>query len=407
MNTFRKSAIVLLLLAFSLSFTGESFAYPEPHGQGGDVGEEIEVINTKISEKKEGISLLSSKINEYKAKIDEKQKQGATLAVELDLLDNRMAKTKLQVEETKEEISLINLEIVSLNKQLETLEERLEREKKMITGVLQEIQVQDNDLALQLFFGSNSFSDLFDQLQYLENINSDLKKAADQVKASRQVVIQKKENQREKREHLEELEEKLEARKFTLASERNAQDVLLSRTQESEAQVRVLLNDVKQEQAFINSQIAQLQADIEGKLSQSDETGGDGSALSWPVDRYGVVMTTYYHDPTYPFRHLWEHSGLDLAAPTGTPILSAAPGYVAWTRKGKLYGNYVMIIHSNGIATLYAHMSRIDVEPDQFVKRGQQIGAMGSTGFSTGPHLHFETRLNGIPVNPMNYLISN
>ena len=69
-----------------------------------------------------------------------------------------------------------------------------------------------------------------------------------------------------------------------------------------------------------------------------------------------------------------------------------------------MYGNYVMVIHTNGIATLYAHLSRIDVVADQFVSRGDIIGAVGSTGFSTGPHLHFEVRLNGIPTDPLSYL---
>jgi murein DD-endopeptidase MepM/ murein hydrolase activator NlpD len=101
---------------------------------------------------------------------------------------------------------------------------------------------------------------------------------------------------------------------------------------------------------------------------------------------------------------------MDLAGPQGTAIETAAPGYVARVYKGQDYGYYVMIIHANGFATLYAHMSRIDVEVDQYVGRGQVIGLTGGrpgtsgAGFSTGPHLHFEVRLNGIPVNPLAYL---
>ena len=103
---------------------------------------------------------------------------------------------------------------------------------------------------------------------------------------------------------------------------------------------------------------------------------------------------------------MFEHSGLDLPAASGTLVLSAATGYVAWTKNGRLYGNYVMVIHASGVSTLYAHLSRIDVVADQFVARGDQIGAVGSTGLSTGPHLHFEVRKNGIPTNPLDYLIS-
>ena len=184
-----------------------------------------------------------------------------------------------------------------------------------------------------------------------------------------------------------------------------AKSSLLAVTQESEAQFQALLEDLRQEQAYLNQQIALLQKDIEGKLNATDELG-DSSILSWPVDPTIRGISAYFHDTSYPFRHLFEHSGLDLPAPTGTPVRAAAPGYVAWTRQGTLYGNYVMIIHTNGLATLYAHLSRIDVTSDQFISRGDQIGAVGSTGLSTGPHLHFEARLNGIPTNPLDYLIS-
>ena len=156
------------------------------------------------------------------------------------------------------------------------------------------------------------------------------------------------------------------------------------------------------DQQFIDQQINALQSEIEGKLSASDQAGDNG-AFSWPlIPKKG--LSTYFRDPTYPFRNLFEHSGIDLPAPTGTVVKSVAPGYVAWTRKGRQYGNYVMVIHANGVATLYAHLSRIDVEPDQFVGRGTVLGAVGSTGLSTGPHLHLEVRKNGIPTDPLNYL---
>ena len=121
-------------------------------------------------------------------------------------------------------------------------------------------------------------------------------------------------------------------------------------------------------------------------------------------------LSTLFHDPTYPFRHLFEHTGVDIPEPVGTPVHAAAAGYVAWVRASRDYGNYIMIIHEDGLATLYAHLSAQWAKPDQFVNQGEVIGKSGGVpgmpgaGLSTGAHVHFEVRKDGIPVNPMEYL---
>jgi murein DD-endopeptidase MepM/ murein hydrolase activator NlpD len=98
------------------------------------------------------------------------------------------------------------------------------------------------------------------------------------------------------------------------------------------------------------------------------------------------------------------HPGIDLGAPIGTPIHAAGTGTVVWCGWMSGYGNLVMIDHHNGLATAYGHQSRIAVGCNQQVTAGEVIGYVGSTGYSTGPHLHFEVRLNGTPVDPLGYL---
>ncbi|MBI2475120.1 peptidoglycan DD-metalloendopeptidase family protein [Candidatus Uhrbacteria bacterium] len=363
---------------------------------------EINALNDQISQKKKNIDNLNDRIDEYKKKIEKKQAEKTSLTVEVNLLDNRIAKTKLEIEETEQTIDLVNTEIALLNNQLTDLEKTLQKDRQLLASVLQKIQVKDQDLPLRVFFGSDSLSQLFDEVQSLETINKDLKQTLERTKQSKIAIESKRETEQTKRDQMQEMQLALEREKDQLEEEVDSQKILISETQNSENQFRLLLQQLKEEEQFITQQISVLQKEIEGKLSAS-ENSGDSSLMSWPFNPLKGI-SVYFNDPTYPYRNLFEHSGIDLPAPKGTPIGSAAPGYVAWAKKGRLYGNYVMIIHSNGLSTLYAHLSRIDVKPDEFVARGQVIGAVGSTGLSTGPHLHFEVRKDGIPTDPIPYL---
>lgn len=390
---------ISLMLVGSFLMSGGLFA----SAQEAVVSEEIEALNQTISQKKGNIEEINRRIDEYKKKIQKKQAEKATLAVELELLDNRIAKTELEIEETEEEIDLINSEISLLSEQLSALETKLNHDRELMSGVLQKIQVKDQEMPLEVFFGTDSLSDLFDEAHALQTINEDLKRTLEKAKQAKAMVEEKRAAQQTKRDQMEQVELTLEKEQQQLQEEVGAQETLIVQTQNSENAFRALLQELKEEQASINQQIAALQKEMEGKLGASD-AAGDSSALSWPVDPSTRGISATFHDPTYPYRHLFEHSGLDLPAKKGTSVKAAASGYVAWARTGRLYGNYVMIIHSDGIATLYAHLSRMDVKPDQFIARGSVIGAVGNTGLSTGPHLHFEVRKDGIPTNPTDYL---
>jgi murein DD-endopeptidase MepM/ murein hydrolase activator NlpD len=393
-------AIILSMVAFCV-----------PTVVGATNGSEIDQLQDDLSSKKDNIEYLEGKISSYERKIQQKQAEQASIAGEIDILENRIAKTELEIQSTNTQIEIADTEITELTQEILAMESEYDTEKELLKDVLQQIQIQDHRFELEVYLSSKSFSEIFDHIERLKNMNNDLKDSLGRIQNTKAQLLVSRDEQETKKEQLVGLQNELARNIKMIDEEMNAKDSLLLATSRSEEQFQQLLYEVQQEQAYIDQQILALQQEIDAKIAASDAFGGDATVLSWPMDPiYGI--SAYYHDPTYPFRHLFEHSGIDIPRGQGTPIYAPAPGYVAWTRTGRSYGNYTMIIHANGIATLYAHMSAFNVFADQFVARGDIIGYSGGmpgtqgAGLSTGPHLHFEVRLNGIPVNPMNYLVN-
>ena len=400
----KKSIALLSFLMMITLFHSAHFTFAQNGAE-----EDVEYLSTEIENKKANVDNLNRKIDQYKKEIAGKQKEGVSLRNELELLDNRVAKSQLDIEQTQQQMEIVNAELRLLEMEQEKLEAQLARDRELLKKVVQKMDTYDRSLRLELLFGSRTFADVFSRVQDLDSVRGELGKTLNRAKDAKTKVTAATLMQQTKRERLSQLFLTINRQKEQWEQETQSKSVLLSQAQNSEVQFQKLLRELREEQAFINNQVLDLQLKLGEKLGESDAVGG--STLSWPVDKGYKGISTLFHDPEYPFRHLFEHSGLDIPQPQGTPLKAAAPGYVAWTRTGRLYGNYIMIIHSGGVATLYAHLSRIDVKPDQFVSRGQTIGATGGmpgtkgAGLSTGPHLHFETRKDGVPVDPMRYLL--
>lgn len=377
-----------------------------------DENGDIDELNQQVKEKKNTLDNLNQQVSIYQKKIAQKQAQVYNLQDQMALIENRIAKAELDIQLVRAEIDALNIELVLLEKQIEDKEARITLQKDTLSRLIRQINKLDDRSYLEVLLAHDSFSEFFDQLKYLEDIQSDLQISLDEIQGLKTDLEDKLALRTAKRQQLEDTKNQLEIEKADLSDEMNLKEILIQDTQSSESMYQELLNDLRQERAYIDSQVANLEATLRDKIEAMDRnfSSGGETVLSWPASPARGI-TAYFHDPTYPFRHLFEHPGIDLRLYQGTPIRSSAPGYVVWAKQGRSYGNFVMILHSNGISTVYAHLSSIQVKVDQFVERGEVIGLSGGmpgtpgAGLSTGPHLHFETRKNGIPVNPLNYLI--
>lgn len=198
------------------------------------------------------------------------------------------------------------------------------------------------------------------------------------------------------------LENELAAELARLAREQRAAAARAARAAAAKAAAdKAAADKAAAEKAAVNRTAATRSAQPRAQTAVAQPPSSDSGQLAWPTAGRVTSGFGWRTHPVYRTRRL--HAGIDIPAPTGQGIVAAADGVIVSAGWRGGYGNAVVIAHSDGLATLYAHQSRLAVRAGQRVRRGQVIGAVGSTGLSTGPHLHFEVRVNGVPRDPMRY----
>lgn len=385
---------------------------------------DIKDLKGLIGQKQGEIENLNAEIGKYKDLIKIKQEQANTLESQISILENQIYKTGLDLKKIKAEIEEKQLEIEQKLLEISETEEKIFLQKERIAETIRVINSHDERTTLEMLLMQDKFSEFFDSLNYLKNLDTELKGVYDSLMFLKTDLENQKSELEKRKEDLEGKKKELDDEKEKLDNQVYGKEVILEQTVQTEREFRNLVAQVQQEQEKTLMQIRQLEQEVKAKLEaerekrkQQGKVLDDPTKLLWPVPNQGV--TVLFHDPDYPFRKwIGEHSGIDIrtlkdGTPTnGLPVKAAADGIVIKIiREGKLAGNIVYVMHDNNIMTVYMHLSRIDVKEDQYLSRGEVLGfsggmpgTHGAGRLSTGPHLHFEVRLNGIPVNPLLYL---
>lgn len=378
----------------------------------GSLKNEIEALDSQVKAQQNKVNDIDALVKKYKQRIDDQNSATLSLQNELALLDNRVQEQELSVEHTKGQIELTNLELQRVNIQIASETQNLQQRQDALGQVVTELQDAQSVGLLESFIARKSLSDFFTRQDELSSLENDLVDATQAVKDLKTGLIQKQADLQKYRASLQAQQDQLQKDQMDLEQERAAKTSLLSETQNQEAEFQRILYELgaqKQEEA---NNAADLEDKLKDKLDSIDQALARGDILlSWPISaKQGI--SAKFHDPSYPFKKLFEHPGIDLPTPVGTPVHAAAGGYIAFNRTGTQYGNYVMVIHPGGVATVYAHLSKFGAKPDTYVERGDIIGYSGGrpgdqgAGLSTGAHLHFEVRQDGIPVDPTQFLPS-
>ncbi len=380
--------------------------------------EEIKKIQEEIQNKEKNIKNLENQKEIYEEKIKIKRKEAGNLNEELSLLSSKINKREIEIETQEEKIKKADLFIKRI--QIETIRKKKEMEdaKNDLKELLIAINGYDQKSYLEIIFLNASLSDIFNHLRYLNVVQGKVSRNIQRIATVKDALEVQENNLRQERQNIINLKTELNGQKIQLTSEKEINQLLLNETRGAEWKFQSLLAEIITEQQNTENEIADLERQAREKIAAEKgkrikDMEKEGTIVfSWPVPFEKI--TSPFHDPDYPFRNwIGEHSGTDMRAKQGTLVRAAASGYVARAKNGGVGGySYIMIIHNNSFSTVYGHVSKILVKENQYVKRGEVIGWSGGTPgtpgagrFCTGPHLHFEVRLNGIPVNAEDYLL--
>ena len=336
---------------------------------------------------------------EWENKADSLQKEIEEIQADKDDTLKYIEKLDKKTASLEEELEKLHAQVTSSEKKLKAIQKELakaqtEKEKQYTTMKrrIKYMYENGNQEYLDIIFGAKSISDLLNRSEYVEKISEyDNKVFARFQKAA--LTVQQKEEQRERQTNeLKDLENKTKEEKQAVselkADKKKELDKIDKAMEKSQDKVSEYTKKALEAENQVEALLQKKQDEIDREMAAGGgNSGGSTTGLGWPLKG----GSTY-------------HKGVDLAAPSGTPILAAGSGKVVTATYSSSAGNYIMISHGSRLYTVYMHCSRLAVSAGKQVTKGQVIGYVGSTGISTGAHLHFGVTKNGSYVNPLNYI---
>lgn len=329
------------------------------------------------------------------------QDQQRSVLSELNSLDQSLARTNEEIAETEAKLAEAEERLRQARIELQEAEERLAYRNELLGRRLRAIAEHGTVAYIDVLFSSSSFKDFLVRFELLREIIGQDVVLLEQVREDREIIAAKKAQIEEERQEIVQLKSQLLAKREELEVVAAQRRSTYQQLEQSEEEYRAMVAAEEQASREAERMLRELSAEL-AKLLPADAA----VFTVFPVDRTGYYrMSSPYGRRLHPiYREYRMHNGVDFAKAAGSNIYAVAPGRVVYSGSLGGYGNTVIIAHSASISTLYAHASQLLVKVGDNVEAGQVIARVGATGTATGPHLHFEVRKDGSPVDPMPYL---
>jgi murein DD-endopeptidase MepM/ murein hydrolase activator NlpD len=393
-----RRSLLVVGLALALVFVAPA-AGDDIEEQKAAVDARIAALQAEIASAKEQEGVLTSQLSAVVAELSAAQDAVVEAQSSLGALEAELAAEQDRLAE-------LTALLERQTRRLERLQAEFERAVAILESRVRAIYIEEPPDVLSFLVSASSFDDLIDNVEFLGRIGAQDRFIARQVESAKlRAAAERRATANTQRlaaaavsvisartDEARSVRDRLAANRDTLTAARELKQSAVTTSRESREEYLAEVD-------ALATQSAALAEAIRGSQAQagSSGTGAPSAAgLIWPVD--GVVVSGF------GMRWGRMHEGIDITASTGTPIRAAATGTIIHTGWLGGYGNLVVVDHGNGLATAYAHASSILVALGQQVSQGETVSLVGSTGNSSGPHLHFEVRVNGVAVDPLLYL---
>ena len=344
------------------------------------------------------LSQIRNNIKNKQQELNESRAKEKSLGDQVNSLEQQINSKQSDIDELEASISEAQAKLETLEEELAAAEEKVNTQNENLNARLRNMYKNGSVGFIDVLMDSGSFSEFLNNLSLVEKVYTsdqdvleELQKAYDEIDA--------------KKKEIETLQAELSESKATMEEQKSSLEADKASVEKKKSEIAADSAETQRELDKLEADAQALTSSIRNSGSSSSSSKYNGGIMAWPVPSCHTISSGYggrIHPTTGKYKF---HGGLDIPGSYGSAIVAANSGKVIWAgNRGDSYGNYVIIDHGGGVSTLYGHSSKVLVSSGQSVSRGQRIANVGSTGRSTGPHCHFEVRINGSLVNPNPYV---
>lgn len=353
-----------------------------------------ESLRDQISDTNARIEALEKEIAALSTNLDATSKQAQTLRNAVSALELTRSKLEKDLSLTTTKISKASLTLTELSGDIAETESKISNSEKAVAQGIRNLQMADDQSVVQELLSQRTLSESWDYVNALRSIHVRITQTLETLRDLRTSLTAQKSTAEKERANLLTLQKNLSGQKQAVEYSKSEQSKLLASTQNSAAAYQAQLSQKLKEKEAFEKELFEYESQLKITIDPSSVPSARAGVFAWPLAN---VYITQSFGATVDSKRLYvsgTHNGVDFRAAVGTPVMSVLSGTVQATGNTDIqkscysYGKWILIKHPNGLSSLYAHLSVIDVEAGDIVETGERIGYSGNTGYSTGPHLH-------------------